>query len=70
MPSFFSTWIPFLYLYLVGGLFFAVGLLIIIKSGALNKNNPRHRRWLKIMVCGYFFFLILHFSLIIAALYL
>ncbi len=36
MPSFFDTWLPFIYLYVVGGIFFLVGMIIVRKSGALN----------------------------------
>jgi thiosulfate reductase cytochrome b subunit len=69
MASLFNTWIPFLYLYIVGGIFFATGLIIAVKSGALNRSIPRHRQWFRIMIFGFIFFFILHAFLIIAALY-
>lgn len=70
MPSFFENWFPFIYLYGVGGFFFFSGLILIIKSGALDPKIKRHKRWLKIMLSGFFFFLILHAFLITAAIYL
>jgi thiosulfate reductase cytochrome b subunit len=69
MPSFFNTWLPFIYLYVVGGLFFITGLIIAVKSGSLNKQIPRHRKWFWLLIFGYCFFFILHALLITAALY-
>ncbi|WP_337865249.1 hypothetical protein [Ignavibacterium sp.] len=66
----FQPWIPFIYLYGVGGIFFFTGMYIIIKSGALNPNRKHHKWWIKILFGGYFFFLFLHAFLIISALYL
>jgi hypothetical protein len=70
MPSFFNSWLPFIYLYGVGGIFFFSGLYLIVKSGSLNLQKKYHRSWLKVLVSGFFFFVLLHASLIIAALYL
>jgi len=69
MPSFFNSWLPFIYLYGVGGLFFLIGLIIIRKSGAINMKIKRHRHWYHIMIFGLFYFILLHAILIIAALY-
>ncbi|HET56508.1 MAG TPA: hypothetical protein ENN33_15025 [Ignavibacteria bacterium] len=70
MPSFFHTWLPFIYLYVVGGICFFVGVLIITKSGALNFKIKRHKKWFYVILGGYFYFVFLHAFLIIAALYL
>lgn len=70
MPSFFNSWLPFIYLYAVGGIFFIVGMIIVTKSGALNLKIKRHKKWFYISLGGYFYFLFLHAFLIIAALYL
>jgi hypothetical protein len=69
MPSFFNSWLPFIYLYGVGGIFFAFGMFVIVKSGALNLKIKRHKRWFIILIGGFFFFVCLHGILIIAALY-
>jgi len=69
MPSFFNSWLPFIYLYGVGGIAFFIGLYIVTKSGSLNMKNKRHRRWFFISLGGYFYFVFLHAFLIIAALY-
>ena len=70
MPSFFNSWLPFIYLYIVGGIFFFFGLYLIVKSGSLNLEKQHHRTWLKILVGGFFFFVFLHATLTISALYL
>jgi hypothetical protein len=69
MPSFLNTWLPYLYLYGVGGLFFLIGLIIIRKSGALDLKKKRHRYWYKVIISGFIYFAVLHAILIIAALY-
>jgi hypothetical protein len=70
LQTIFQTWLPFIYLYGVGGIFFFSGMYIIIKSRSLNPQKKHHRRWIKILFGGYFFFLFLHAFMIISALYL
>jgi len=43
------TWIPLLYLYGVGGIFFLIGMIIIRKSGAINLKLKRHRYWYRVL---------------------
>jgi len=70
MPSFFNSWLPFLYLYGVGGFFFFFGLFLIRKYKALDLTKKKHKFWWKVMIFGYFYFVLIHALLIIAALYL
>jgi len=70
MISFFNNWLPFIYLYGVGGVFFFIGLYVIVKSGSLNLQKTHHKKWLKILISGFFFFFFIHAFLIVAALYL
>jgi len=70
MLTFENTWLPFIYLYGVGGLFFLIGMLLIRKAGAVDLSKNRHRYWYKVMIIGFFYFVILHALLILAALYL
>ncbi|HAB52136.1 MAG TPA: hypothetical protein DCE80_08215 [Ignavibacteriales bacterium] len=70
LQSIIQTWLPFIYLYVVGGLFFFVGIYIIIKSDSLNLKKKQHRFWLRVLIGGFFFFMFLHAFLIISALYL
>jgi hypothetical protein len=69
MPSFFHTWLPFIYLYGVGGFAFLTGMIIIRRSNAIDLKLKRHRYWYRVLIFGYFYFAILHAILIIAALY-
>ena len=69
MPSFSATWLPYIYLYVVGGIFFVAGIIIARKSNALDLSKKKHRYWYKVMLFGFFYFMVLHALLIIAALY-
>jgi hypothetical protein len=67
--SFFNSWLPFIYLYGVGGIFFFYGIYIIKRSGAIDLRIKRHRFWYRVMLLGYLYFVIMHATLTIAALY-
>lgn len=69
MLTFFDTWLPYIYLYAVGGLFFLVGMIIVRKSGAIDLNNKKHRFWYRVMIFGFIYFAAMHALLNIAALY-
>ncbi|MBL1213432.1 MAG: hypothetical protein D8M61_08795 [Ignavibacteriae bacterium] len=69
MPSFFQTWLPFIYLYGVGGFAFLVGMILIRRSNAIDLTIKRHRYWYRVLIFGYFYFALMHAILIIAALY-
>jgi len=69
MPSFFNTWLPFIYLYGVGGIFFVAGLIITTKSKALDLSKKRHRFWFYVLIGGFFYFMIMHAIWVVAALY-
>lgn len=70
MELFFQTWLPFIYLYGVGGILFLIGLIVIRKSGAINLKLKRHRYWYRVLIFGYLYFVAMHAFLTIAALYL
>jgi hypothetical protein len=70
MPPFSNTWLPFIYLYGVGGLFFLTGMVIIRKAKAINFKRKRHRYWWRILIAGFIYFMVLHAFLILADLYL
>jgi len=69
MPTFANTWLPFIYLYSVGGAFFLSGMIIIKKSKAVNFDKKRHRYWWNVTIFGFFYFMVFHALLILAALY-
>jgi|TARA_B100000003_G_C10853130_1_gene339854 hypothetical protein len=58
--TFSQTWLPFLYLYGVGGLAFLFGLFIILKSKALRINYQKHKTWLWVLFYGYLFYAAIH----------
>ena len=70
MPGFFDTWLPYIYLYAVGGLCFVAGMVIIRRAKGIDMRLKRHRFWWKVMWFGLFYFMAIHAFLIIAALYL
>ncbi|MBN1301013.1 MAG: hypothetical protein JW995_07330 [Melioribacteraceae bacterium] len=70
MPSFQHTWLPFLYLYIVGGLFFGSGMYIIKRTGSIDLHKKKHRFWWNVMIFGYFYFVIFHAVWTLVALYL
>lgn len=68
MPSFENTWLPFIYLYLVGGIFFLSGMLIVKRAKAINFDRKINRFWWKVSIFGFFYFMAIHALLIFAAL--
>lgn len=58
--GFSRIWLPFIYLYGVGGLIFFAGLGIVLKSQALDLKLAVHRKWLKILIFGFFYYMFLH----------
>jgi hypothetical protein len=69
MPTFFNSWLPFLYLYIGGGIFFFAGMLLIRKAKSIDMRLKKDRFWWKVMIFGFFYFVAIHGLLIIAALY-
>src|SRR3989304_2315449 len=60
MLSFFDSWLPFIYLYVAGGIFFFTGIFLIKRSGAIDLTIKRHRFWFKVMIAGFFYFAVMH----------
>ncbi|MEE2876852.1 MAG: hypothetical protein VX822_03630 [Candidatus Neomarinimicrobiota bacterium] len=68
MLDFARTWLPFIYLYGIGGFAFVVGMVLILRTGALNLERRRHSRWLKVLLFGFVFYAVLHAFFILFAL--
>tara|TARA_B100000686_G_scaffold40992_1_gene42364 strand:+ start:55816 stop:56211 length:396 start_codon:yes stop_codon:yes gene_type:complete len=66
--EFSRTWLPYIYLYSVGGFIFFTGMVIVLRSGSLKKQNPKHRFWYHILIFGFFYYLFIHGAGIQAAL--
>ncbi len=67
MLDFARTWLPFIYLYSVGGIAFSIGVYLIIKSKSLNTYNSKHKKWLYILIFGFLYYAGIHGSLIVLA---
>ena len=59
MP-FTHTWLPYIYLYGVGGLLFLVGVVVTIKSGSLDIKRKSHKNWFIILFFGMAWFMVMH----------
>ena len=55
-----SPWTAYLYQYAMGGLVFAIGLIVIRVSGACNFERPGDRNWFRILVFGYIWYAAIH----------
>ncbi|HIA39210.1 MAG TPA: hypothetical protein EYN86_06920 [Planctomycetes bacterium] len=67
-PNFDRSWLPYIYLYGVGGILFLGGMFLIFRSKACDWSRPTHRRWAKVLIFGYFWYATLHGVQIYAAL--
>ena len=63
-----NPWTSYLYMYGFGLLTFAIGVTLILKSGACNLSRAKDRFWLKALLIGMVFFSSLHASWIYLAL--
>ena len=67
MLDFARTWLPFIYLYSVGGIAFSIGVYLIIKSKSLNTHNIKHKKWLYILIFGFLYYAGIHGSVLVLA---
>jgi hypothetical protein len=54
------VWLPYLYLYGIGGIIFFGGLGMVLKSQGYDKKRPSDRKWIGILVFGFMFYASLH----------
>ncbi|HHS51022.1 MAG TPA: hypothetical protein ENN07_07905 [candidate division Zixibacteria bacterium] len=47
-------WLTYLYQFIVGGIFFAAGVIYVIKSGSANLKLSEDRKWVIALIVGYF----------------
>lgn len=69
MPSLMNTWIPFAYLYGVGGMFFFFGMYMVKRCGGMDVSKKRHRFWRNVLYAGFAYFVVIHAVWTLAALY-
>ena len=68
MLDFSRIWLPYLYLYGVGGGIFLVGMFIILRSRSLKLDRIRHRKWYHILIFGLVYYMGIHGLFTFAAL--
>jgi len=68
MLDFSRTWLPYLYLYGVGGGIFFIGMFIILRSRSLKLERTRHRVWYHILIFGLVYYMGIHGLFTFAAL--
>ena len=68
MLDFSRTWLPYLYLYGVGGGIFLIGMYIILRSRSLKPERIRHREWYHILIFGLVYYMGIHALFTFAAL--
>jgi|AP45_3_1055517.scaffolds.fasta_scaffold165915_2 hypothetical protein len=61
------VWLPFIYLYGVGGLFFFGSLWLVVRAGAFRKERTGDRVWLKVLLFGFFWYAAIHGGITIFA---
>ena len=66
--TFYHTWLPFIYLYGVGGIAFSIGMFLIIRNKALILEKIHHKKWLFILVFGFVYYAGIHGAFILLAL--
>jgi len=68
MLDFARTWLPFIYLYGVGGIIFILGMVLVLRSRSLNLKRRYHRIWLFILFLGFAWYVVLHSTVSLSAL--
>ena len=68
MLDFSRTWLPYFYLYGVGGAIFLIGMFIILKARSLKKEQKRHKEWFHILIFGFLYYMGIHGLFTFAAL--
>ncbi len=68
MIDFSRAWLPYIYLYGVGGSIFLIGMYIVLKSKSLKMERIRHRNWFHILVFGILYYMGIHSLVTFAAL--
>ncbi|MEA3287435.1 MAG: hypothetical protein U9Q77_08685 [Candidatus Marinimicrobia bacterium] len=68
MDLFSHSWLPFIYLYGLGGILFLSGIFITLKAGSFDLKRHSHRKWMWILIFGFVWYLTMHALLTWAAL--
>jgi hypothetical protein len=66
--TFYNTWLPFIYLYGVGGIAFLIGMYLITRTRALSLDKIHHKKWLFVLIFGFIYYASIHGAFIMMAL--
>ena len=66
--TFYHTWLPFIYLYGVGGIAFLIGMYLITRTRALSLDKIHHTKWLFVLIVGFIYYASIHGAFIMMAL--
>ena len=66
--TFYYTWLPFIYLYGVGGIAFLIGMYLITRTRALSLDKIHHKKWLFVLIFGFIYYASIHGALVMMAL--
>ena len=66
--TFYHTWLPFIYLYGVGGIAFLIGMFLIIRNRALILEKIHHKKWFVVLVFGFVYYAFINGAFILMAL--
>ena len=66
--TFYHTWLPFIYLYGVGGIAFLIGMYLITRTRALSLDKIHHKKWLFVLIFGFIYYASIHGAFIMMAL--
>ena len=58
--EFTRTWLPYLYLYGVGGFIFFTGIFIIVRAKSIKLFRTKHKLWFIILISGFFWYMAIH----------
>jgi len=61
------VWLPYIYLYVAGGLLFFFGIIVTIKSGSLDMKRKKHKIWMAVLLFGLLWFMVMHACWTLAA---
>lgn len=68
MDLFSHSWLPFIYLYGLGGILFVFGIIITLKAGSFDLSRYSHKKWMWVLMFGFVWYLAMHFLMTLAAL--
>ena len=68
MDLFSHSWLPFIYLYALGGILFVAGIIVTLKAGSFDLTRAAHKKWMWILLFGFIWYISMHALLTLTAL--